>query len=42
MYYWQMTASGGHNVLFSCCSPPTFPGWTGRCPAPCRRTPTGT
>ena len=25
-----------------CCSPPTSPGWTSRCPAPCRRTPTGT
>ena len=25
-----------------CCSPPTSPGWTSRCPAPCPRTPTGT
>ena len=36
LWGWPSGRRGG------CCSPPTFPGWTSRCPAPCRRTPTGT
>ena len=32
----------GRAAIPAFCAPLTFPGWTSRCPAPCRRTPTGT